>query len=361
MKRAHTSCPAARAGRRARRRRGPCSSAAASAPASSTGTIRASWPGRRYSRKTGRSEATTGSPALIASSTARPQPSLMDGNASTSAAAYQPGSSASGTVPSSTHVVAEPQAEPGQRGQYPLPVLAGSPGTSGRRRRPAPGGGPTARDGAAPMARIRVSLPLRGSMPPTARISGRSSRRRPRCRSAAARSRSADRKRATSTPLCTTSALVPYSSARSSCQSSLTTRTRSGSRMAWRWQSMSDGAGEVVDVVDGRDARPGVDGRRRPRPSRTRQAARARCSPGCAGWGTRPRAPPSPSASASTVAKTRSSSVGRLGGAGDDGERRRTGRKKPAAGSPSAMTRTGYPARAAPRPAPACGPPRRVA
>src|SRR5690242_11213188 len=58
--------------------------------------------GHRDSRKTGRSEATTGRPALIASSTARPQPSLVEGKASTSAAAYQPGSSASGTVPSST-------------------------------------------------------------------------------------------------------------------------------------------------------------------------------------------------------------------------------------------------------------------
>ena len=53
---------------------------------------------------------------------------------------------------------------------------------------------------------------------------------------------------------------------------------------------------------------------------------------------------PSPLASASTFAKTRSSSVGRLAGAAMMVNGAATGRKKPASGSPRAITRTGYPA-----------------
>ena len=50
---------------------------------------------------------------------------------------------------------------------------------------------------------------------------------------------------------------------------------------------------------------------------------------------------PSPAASAATLAKTRSSSVGRLAGASIMVNGAATGRKKPASGSPSAITRTG--------------------
>ena len=60
------------------------------------GIISASTPGRRYSRKTGRSEVTTGSREARASRTTIPNPSFAEGNANASAVEYQPGSSAGG-------------------------------------------------------------------------------------------------------------------------------------------------------------------------------------------------------------------------------------------------------------------------
>ena len=99
------------------------------------------------------------------------------------------------------------------------------------------------------------------------------------------------------------------------------------------------GAGEVVDVVDGPD-----DDRPAPAVSRTRQAARAEMQSWVCRMGYSAARRPRALASASTLAKTRSSSVGRLGGASMMVNGTCTGRKKPAAGSPSAITRTGYPA-----------------
>ena len=176
-----------------------------------------------------------------------------------------------------------PGAGPGRAARpAPGPGRGGSPGTSGRRRPRAPGRGPAFLSAA--IAWTKVSLPLRGSMPPTDRISGRSAAPARR-RSSLAWPGSAARKRALSTPLCTTWALVPYSRRRRSRQCSLTTRIRSGSRMAWRWHSMSEGlvksstwwtvrsttgAGRVAGRVPGPGRRPGL-----------------RCSPGCAGRGSR--------------------------------------------------------------------------
>ncbi len=79
-------------------------------------------------------------------------------------------------------------------------------------------------------------------------------------------------------------------------------------------------------------------------PSRTRQAARAEMQSWVCRMGYPAASGPSPAASASTLANTRSSSVGRAGGAAMIVNGAATGRKKPAPGSPSAMTRTGYPA-----------------
>lgn len=76
--------------------------AAASEASSPVPVISASTPSVRYSRNTGRSLVTTGRSLASASSTARPQPSFVDGNASASAARYQPGRSVSLTVPSCT-------------------------------------------------------------------------------------------------------------------------------------------------------------------------------------------------------------------------------------------------------------------
>ena len=79
-------------------------------------------------------------------------------------------------------------------------------------------------------------------------------------------------------------------------------------------------------------------------PSRTRQAARAEMQSWVCRIGYSAASGPSPAVSASTLANTRFSSVGRLGGASTIVNGAATGRKKPAPGSPSAMTRTGYPA-----------------
>ena len=110
--------------------------------------------------------------------------------------------------------------------------------------------------------------------------------------------------------------------------------------MAWRWQSMSDGLVKsstwwtVLTTTGGGPAAPSL----------TRQAARAEMQSWVCRMGNSAASGPSPAASASTLAKTRSSSVGRLAGAAMMVNGAATGRKKPASGSPSAITRTGYPA-----------------
>ena len=110
--------------------------------------------------------------------------------------------------------------------------------------------------------------------------------------------------------------------------------------MAWRWQSMSDGLVKsstwwtVLTTTGGGPAAASL----------TLAAARAEMQSWVCRMGRPATRSPSPAASASTLAKTRSSSVGRLGGASMMVNGAATGRKKPAAGSPSAITRTGYPA-----------------
>ena len=230
---------------------------------------------RRYSRNTGRSLVTTGRSALIASSTARPKPSFTDGKASASAARYQAAISASRHRAEQDDVAAQGEPEPVERGQRVRRGTARSPGRSARRSRPAPTSG-RVRSRSRASASNRWMLPLRGSIPPTARNRKRSAAPT-RARSSARRLAGIGANRATSTPLCTTCASTPNSARSRSRQTLADHEHRVGLEDGLPLAVDQGRGGEVVDVVHGaHDPRPD-----RPRPGRAPRPA-PRCSPACA-------------------------------------------------------------------------------
>ena len=248
------------------------------------------------------SVATTGRPAAMASRTTRPQPSLTEGKARASAAWYQSGSSSSATVPSSDDVAVEAQPEVGQAREHLVAVPPVVLERSGRRRRRAPPAGRRGRR-PGPSARTRWSLPLRGSMPPTARsrkaVVGTGPGAEPgRVRCAGARRRIGLGRRRWGRPR------PRRRSRRAGCAATcrITTSTTSGSTMARRWQSTSAG---VVKSSTWWTVRTTVTGAPS---SRSRAAARAEMQSWA--WSTVAKSGPSrrrPSAMASSAANTRSS------------------------------------------------------
>ena len=162
----------------------------------------------RYSRNTGRSLATTGSPALIASSTASPKPSLTDGKAKrVGGAVPAPASRRRARVPRRTTSRPSARPSPGRRGQHARRGRPGSPGRSGRRPRPAPA---RVDAPAQPSQRLdQVVAALAGLDAARRQEEEPVGRRRP---APAARRRPRRRRRrsgATSTPLWTTGASTP--------------------------------------------------------------------------------------------------------------------------------------------------------
>ncbi len=171
------------------------------------------------------SEVTVGRPAAIASSTTSPQPSVTDGNVNASAAWYQAGNSASGTVPSSTSpspVSPSSSALARQRSRYCRWSWNECPPTTASR-----GAGSTAVRAFA-SASTRCRLPFRGSSPPTVRNTKPSSRPA-RARRAAGEAAPGLPNLAVSTPFGTMSERTPNSLSSSRCQCRLTTSTWSGS------------------------------------------------------------------------------------------------------------------------------------
>ncbi len=210
-----------------------------------------------------------------------------------------------------------------------------------------PGGSPGAFLGAAgrsrASARTSVSVPLRGSMPPTDSTSGPAGAT---CwRSRRTRRGSAAANRSTATPFPARAAWTPYSAARICCHIRLTTSTWSGSRIAWRWQSISFSVSKsstwwTVRTTIGPAQAPAPA----PAPaSRIRAAARAEMQSWACSTGNRAATSASATSRASMLASTLASrpACGGGAGAGTISVGAATGRKNPWAGSPSPTISTG--------------------
>ncbi len=252
--------------------------------------------------------ATTGRSAAIASRTTRPKPSLLDGNASASAERYQAASVTSSTVPSGHDVATELEPHAGQRREHGIAVrrvvlerVATQHHEDGveavstqQRQRLEQLAGPLARLDAADGEQHGAAVAAhRGSQRGAARGFDRreaaGSRRRCGRRPPDGRSR-----RATICRHC-----------------SLTTRRRSGSRMACRWQWIS--ASVVKSSTWWTVRSTGT-----PAPaSRTRVAARAEMQSCECSTSTCGASAPRPAAIESTDANTLSSSESAVSTAGN--------------------------------------------